>query len=153
MSNSVLVVEDEENLLEALKYNLEREGYLVLTAEDGATGLETARAASPDLVVLDVMLPEMDGLEVCRILRRENDVPILMLTAKGEEIDRVVGLELGADDYVAKPFSMRELMARVAGDAAAAPAVRRRALLRTAPLRRARGRRRGASGPCSTGRS
>ncbi len=113
MSNSVLVVEDEENLLEALKYNLEREGYLVLTAEDGATGLETARAASPDLVVLDVMLPEMDGLEVCRILRRENDVPILMLTAKGEEIDRVVGLELGADDYVAKPFSMRELMARV----------------------------------------
>ena len=113
MSSSVLVVEDEENLLEALKYNLEREGYVVLTAEDGAAGLETARAASPDLVVLDVMLPEMDGLEVCRILRRENDVPILMLTAKGEEIDRVVGLELGADDYVAKPFSMRELMARV----------------------------------------
>ncbi len=113
MSNSVLVVEDEENLLEALKYNLEREGYTVLTAEDGAAGLEAARSASPDLVVLDVMLPEMDGLEVCRILRREKDMPILMLTAKGEEIDRVVGLELGADDYVSKPFSMRELMARV----------------------------------------
>ena len=112
-SRSVLVVEDEENLLEALKYNLEHEGYSVLTAEDGVTGLETARSASPDLVLLDVMLPQMDGLEVCRILRRENDMPILMLTAKGEEIDRVVGLELGADDYVTKPFSMRELMARV----------------------------------------
>lgn len=110
---SVLVVEDEENLLEALKYNLEHEGYRVLTAEDGAAALETARSASPDIVVLDVMLPELDGLEVCRILRRETDMPILMLTAKGEEIDRVVGLELGADDYVTKPFSMRELMARV----------------------------------------
>ena len=110
---SVLVVEDEENLLEALRYNLEQEGYGVLTAGDGAAALETARSASPDLVVLDVMLPQLDGLEVCRILRRESDLPILMLTAKGEEIDRVVGLELGADDYVTKPFSMRELMARV----------------------------------------
>lgn len=113
MSASVLVVEDEENLLAALKYNLEVEGYDVLTATDGAAGLEAARSASPDLILLDVMLPEMDGLEVCRVLRRENDVPVLMLTAKGEEIDRVVGLELGADDYVVKPFSMRELMARV----------------------------------------
>lgn len=112
-SRSVLVVEDEENLLAALRYNLEHDGHSVLTAADGAKGLETARAASPDLIILDVMLPGLDGLEVCRILRRESDAPILMLTAKGEEIDRVVGLELGADDYVAKPFSMRELMARV----------------------------------------
>ena len=112
-SRSALVVEDEENLLEALRYNLERDGYSTLTAADGAAGLETARAAQPDLIILDVMLPGLDGLEVCRILRRETDAPILMLTAKGEEIDRVVGLELGADDYVTKPFSMRELMARV----------------------------------------
>lgn len=112
-NHSVLVVEDEENLVEALRYNLEHEGYAVLTALDGGSGLETARAALPDLVILDVMLPNLDGLEVCRILRREADVPILMLTAKGEEIDRVVGLEVGADDYVTKPFSMRELMARV----------------------------------------
>lgn len=112
-NRSVLVVEDEENLVEALRYNLEHEGYEVLTAPDGGSGLETARAALPDLVILDVMLPNLDGLEVCRILRRETDVPILMLTAKGEEIDRVVGLEIGADDYVTKPFSMRELMARV----------------------------------------
>ena len=112
-NRSVLVVEDEENLVEALRYNLEHEGYAVLTAPDGGSGLETARAALPDLVILDVMLPNLDGLEVCRILRRETDVPILMLTAKGEEIDRVVGLEVGADDYVTKPFSMRELMARV----------------------------------------
>ena len=113
MSRSVLVVEDEENLLEALRYNLEHDGHSVLTAADGAKGLETARSALPDLIILDVMLPGLDGLEVCRILRRETDAPILMLTAKGEEIDRVVGLELGADDYVAKPFSIRELMARV----------------------------------------
>ena len=112
-SRSALVVEDEENLLEALRYNLERDGYAALTASDGAAGLETARTAQPDLIILDVMLPGLDGLEVCRILRRETDAPILMLTAKGEEIDRVVGLELGADDYVTKPFSMRELMARV----------------------------------------
>jgi DNA-binding response OmpR family regulator len=113
MNRTVLVVEDEENLLEVLKYNLEREGYNVLTAVDGEQGLEVARTSRPDLVVLDIMLPKLDGLEVCRILRRESNVPILMLTAKGEEIDRVVGLELGADDYVTKPFSVRELMARV----------------------------------------
>ena len=112
-NRSVLVVEDEENLVEALRYNLEHEGYRVFTALDGGSGLETARTSLPDLVILDVMLPNLDGLEVCRILRRETDVPILMLTAKGEEIDRVVGLEIGADDYVTKPFSMRELMARV----------------------------------------
>ena len=110
--STVLVVEDEENLLEALRYNLEREGYAVQTAIDGEQALAAAQDSSPDLVILDVMLPRLDGFEVCRILRRRGDVPILMLTARGEEIDRVVGLELGADDYVTKPFSVRELMAR-----------------------------------------
>ena len=110
---TVLVVEDEENLLEALRYNLEREGYAVRTAIDGEQALLAARENRPEMVILDVMLPKLDGFEVCRILRRESDVPILMLTARGEEIDRVVGLELGADDYVTKPFSIRELMARV----------------------------------------
>ena len=110
---TVLVIEDEENLQEALKYNLEREGYDVLTAGDGERGLNAARERQPDLVILDIMLPQLDGLEVCRILRREHDTPIIMLTAKGEEVDRVVGLELGADDYITKPFSMRELLARL----------------------------------------
>ncbi len=110
---TVLVVEDEKNILDTLRYNLEREGYAVDTAIDGEQALNAARAASPDLVILDVMLPRLDGFEVCRILRSESDVPILMLTARGEEIDRVVGLELGADDYVTKPFSVRELMVRV----------------------------------------
>lgn len=113
MVNSILIVEDEENLLRTLQYNFEREGYQVFTAEDGEVGLYSARQNKPDLVILDVMLPKLDGLEVCRILRNETSVPILMLTAKGEEIDRVLGLELGADDYVTKPFSMRELTARV----------------------------------------
>lgn len=112
---SVLVIEDEENLVEALRFNLEREGYQVYSAQDGAQGLDAARQASPDLIILDIMLPTLDGFEICRILRRETDVPILILTAKGEEIDRVVGLELGADDYVTKPFSMREILARVRG--------------------------------------
>ncbi len=110
---SVLVVEDEENLLEALRYNLEREGYQVHTATDGGEGLEMARKLNPSLVLLDIMLPTLDGFEICRILRRESEVPILILTAKGEEVDRVVGLELGADDYITKPFSIRELVARV----------------------------------------
>ena len=108
----VLVVEDEENLLAALKYNLEREGYAVTTAVDGLGGLDYARTVNHDLVILDIMLPGLDGLEVCRAIRRESAVPIIMLTAKAEEVDRIVGLELGADDYVTKPFSMRELMAR-----------------------------------------
>ena len=110
---SVLVVEDEENLLEALRYNLTREGYEVLTATDGERGLASAKDNDPDLIILDIMLPSLNGLEVCRIIRRDSDVPMLMLSAKGEEADRVVGLELGADDYVVKPFSMRELLARV----------------------------------------
>jgi DNA-binding response OmpR family regulator len=111
----VLVIEDEENLVAVLRYNLGREGLQVYSANNGIQGLEAARKLQPDLVILDVMLPNLDGLEICRILRRESKVPILMLTAKGEEIDRVVGLEMGADDYVTKPFSIRELMARVRG--------------------------------------
>jgi two-component system alkaline phosphatase synthesis response regulator PhoP len=109
----ILVVEDEENILEAVRYSLEVEGYETLTATDGLAGLQLARTRHPDLVILDVMLPGMDGLEVCREIRRDQNVPIMMLSAKGEELDRVVGLEVGADDYVTKPFSMRELMARV----------------------------------------
>ena len=110
---SVLVVEDEENLLAAIQYNLERESYRVLSATDGEQGLRKAAREDPDLLILDVMLPVLDGFEVCRIIRRDSDVPILFLTAKDQEMDRVVGLELGADDYVVKPFSMRELLARV----------------------------------------
>lgn len=113
MPNTILIVEDEPNLLAALQYSLKQEGYTALTATDGELGLRMATSLSPDLVILDVMLPSLDGFEVCRILRRESGVPILMLTARGEEVDRVVGLELGADDYVTKPFSMRELLARV----------------------------------------
>lgn len=112
---SILVVEDEQNLVAALKVSLEREGYQVYFSHDGISGLETARSVKPDLLILDVMLPSLDGFELCRMIRRESEVPILFLTAKGEEIDRVVGLELGADDYVTKPFSMRELIARVRG--------------------------------------
>jgi len=109
----ILLVEDDSTLLEVLSYNLRREGYQVVTAMDGIQALDQARRENPDLIILDIMLPELDGLEVCRILRREMTVPILMLTAKGEEIDKVVGLELGADDYMTKPFSLRELLARV----------------------------------------
>jgi DNA-binding response OmpR family regulator len=112
----VLVVDDEPVLVETIAYNLEQAGYEVMTAADGASALEVARRERPDLVILDIMLPEMDGLEVCRLLRRENSTattPIMMLTAKGEEIDKVVGLEVGADDYVTKPFGRRELLARV----------------------------------------
>ena len=113
MGYKVLVVEDEPVLLETLEYNLTRQGYEVCTAADGLTALEVAREERPDLIVLDVMLPGMDGFEVCRTLRPEMSVPILMLTARDEEIDQVVGLEVGADDYMTKPFSMRELVARV----------------------------------------
>lgn len=109
----ILVVEDEKNILEAIKYSMNTEGFEVYGAEDGETGLEMAREILPELVILDVMLPKLDGFEVCRILRREMDIPVFMLTAKVEEIDRVVGLEIGADDYITKPFSMRELIARV----------------------------------------
>lgn len=113
MPEKVLVVEDEPALLETLAYNLGRQGYEVFTAADGPTALKVAQEKRPDLVILDLMLPGLDGFEVCRILRRETNVPILMLTARADEIDKVVGLELGADDYLTKPFHMRELLARV----------------------------------------
>jgi two-component system OmpR family response regulator len=113
MTTKILVVEDDTNLLAALKYNLHKENYSVVTAADGEQALEIARREKPDLIVLDVMLPRLSGFEVCRILRKELTVPILMLTAKAEEIDKVVGLEIGADDYMTKPFSMRELLARI----------------------------------------
>jgi DNA-binding response OmpR family regulator len=113
MAEKILVVEDEITLQETLAYNLKRQGYEVETASDGADALEDARRLRPDLIVLDIMLPGMDGFEVCRVLRQEMNTPVLMLTARDDEIDRVVGLEVGADDYMTKPFSMRELLARV----------------------------------------
>jgi DNA-binding response OmpR family regulator len=108
-----LVVEDDRNLLDTLRYNLRKEGHDVVTAVDGAEAMAVARRDKPDLIILDIMLPKLSGFEVCRILRKEMTTPILMLTAKDEEIDKVVGLEIGADDYMTKPFSMRELLARV----------------------------------------
>jgi DNA-binding response OmpR family regulator len=113
MPDKILVVEDDLTLLETLEYNLERQEYEVHKAMDGQAALEVARQEQPDLIVLDLMLPGLDGLEVCRILHQEMSVPILILTARSEEVDRVVGLEMGADDYITKPFSMRELLARV----------------------------------------
>jgi len=112
-NDKVMVVEDDRNLLDTLKYNLLKEGYRVITAFDGGEALEVARNEKPDLIILDVMLPKMSGFDVCRILRKEMTVPILMLTAKTGETDKVVGLEIGADDYMTKPFSLRELLARV----------------------------------------
>jgi len=109
----VLVVDDEAPILDAIAYNLRKEGYETFTADDANSGLEVARRELPDLIILDVMLPSASGFDVCRLLRSESSVPIILLTARAEEIDRVIGLELGADDYVTKPFSMRELMARV----------------------------------------
>jgi two-component system, OmpR family, response regulator len=111
--SKILIVEDDANLMEALKYNLHKEKYEVITAVDGIEALDKARAEKPDLILLDIMLPQINGFEVCRILRKETSVPIIMLTARDDEIDKVVGLDLGADDYVTKPFSMRELLARI----------------------------------------
>lgn len=113
MTETILVVEDEISLQETLAYNLKKQGYLVHTASTGTLALQSARELKPDLILLDIMLPEMDGFEVCRTLRQEMNTPVLMLTARDDEIDRVVGLEVGADDYLTKPFSMRELLARV----------------------------------------
>jgi DNA-binding response OmpR family regulator len=113
MPNKILVVEDEISLRETLVYNLEHEGYIVESTDDGQDALKLARESQPDLIVLDVMLPGLDGFDVARILRKETNVPIIMLTARDGEIDRVLGLELGADDYLTKPFSMRELLSRV----------------------------------------
>lgn len=109
----ILVVDDEANIADTLKYNLVREGYEVTIAGDGRQALEVFRREKPDLVILDLMLPGMNGLDVCRSLRQVSTVPILMLTAKEEEVDKILGLELGADDYMTKPFNLRELIARV----------------------------------------
>ena len=113
MDKTILVVEDEKAIADILIFNLQREGYQTLEANDGPEGLRLALTGAPDLILLDVMLPGMDGFEVCRKIRETSQVPILMLTAREEETDKVTGLELGADDYITKPFSMRELMARV----------------------------------------
>ncbi|MEX2047667.1 MAG: response regulator transcription factor [Chloroflexota bacterium] len=109
----IVLVDDDENLRHTLGYALRQEGFEVLVAEDGERGLEAFHQSRPDVVLLDVMLPRMDGFEVCRRIRKESDVPIIMLTARDTELDKVVGLELGADDYLAKPFSTRELVARM----------------------------------------
>jgi two-component system alkaline phosphatase synthesis response regulator PhoP len=113
MNELILVVDDEPKIVKQARDYLERGGFRVVDARDGKTALVRARGERPDLVVLDLNLPEMDGLDVCRALRRESDVPIIMLTARVEETDRLIGLELGADDYITKPFSPRELVARV----------------------------------------
>ncbi len=109
----ILIVEDEADLRDTLKFNFKEQGYKVSTAANGRVGLEKARTKKPDLIILDLMLPEMDGLTVIRTLRQESDVPVLMLTARSSEIDKIVGLENGADDYLTKPFSLGELLARV----------------------------------------
>src|SRR6188768_1488086 len=112
-STSILVVEDEDSFIDALTVGLKREGFRVTVARDGAEALDLFDAVRPDLVLLDVMLPKVSGIDVCRELRRRSSVPIIMVTAKGSEIDTVVGLEVGADDYVTKPYRLRELVARM----------------------------------------
>ena len=113
MSQKILVVDDEKPIVDILKYNLSKEGYDVLVAYDGDEAIKIALKEDPDLILLDIMLPKQDGFSVCKKLREKITSPIIMLTARGEEVDKVLGLELGADDYITKPFSMRELMARV----------------------------------------
>ncbi len=113
MAFKILIVDDEPPIIDILDYNLKKANYQVVVARDGREALERAHGEQPDLIILDLMLPELDGLEVCRTLRRKTNVPIIMLTARDEEVDKVVGLELGADDYIVKPFSVRELLARV----------------------------------------
>ena len=113
MEKKILVVEDEKAIADILEFNLKKEGYEVICAYDGEDGLAKATSQNPDLVLLDVMLPKLDGFEVCKAVRKTSNVPIIMVTAREEEVDKVLGLELGADDYITKPFSMRELMARV----------------------------------------
>ncbi|MGI6668270.1 MAG: response regulator YycF [Acetivibrionales bacterium] len=113
MSKKILIVDDEKNIVDILKFNLRKEGFTTLEAYDGEQAIDIAMKEKPDLILLDVMLPKMDGFTVCRKLRQSMTVPILMLTAKEEEVDKVLGLELGADDYITKPFSQRELMARI----------------------------------------
>lgn len=113
METKILIVEDDPTLAETLQYNLERQGYQLFVAMHGQTALDLAKAHRPDLIILDVMLPGIDGFEICRILRRDSNAPILMLTARSDETDKIIGLEVGADDYLTKPFSMRELVARI----------------------------------------
>ncbi len=130
-------MEDEESLADSVRYNLEREGYVVTVAADGRRALERFRAEPPALVILDLMLPEVSGLDVCRTIRSESDVPIIMVTAKDSEADKVTGLELGADDYVTKPFSVRELVSRVRAQLRRA-AMQRTSSPRTSPAGRDR---------------
>ena len=113
MASTVLVVDDEKNIVQLARLYLNKEGYEVESAYDGLEALKMAKSVRPDLIILDLMMPEMDGLEVCRELRKTSNVPIIMLTAKGDDIDRIIGLEIGADDYMTKPFNPRELVARV----------------------------------------
>lgn len=113
MDYTVLVVDDEESIVNIIEYNLKKDGYNVIKANNGEDGLELALSKKPDLVILDIMMPKMDGYEVCRRLRAKSDVPIIMLTARADEVDTVIGLEMGADDYVTKPFKTRELLARI----------------------------------------
>jgi DNA-binding response OmpR family regulator len=113
MSHTILVVDDEPNIVELARLYLRNEGFEVETAENGREALEKARSLRPNLVLLDIMMPEIDGIEVCRTLRKEGDIPIVMLTARGDDVDKIVGLELGADDYITKPFNPREMVARV----------------------------------------
>lgn len=110
---TILIVDDEKPIVDILMYNLNKEGYNILEANDGETAVEIALKEKPDLILLDIMLPKLDGLSVCRKIKNSLNIPILMLSAKGEELDKILGLELGADDYITKPFSVRELMARI----------------------------------------
>ena len=113
MQKKIIVIDDEKNIVNIIKFNLKKEGYVVITASDGQEGLEKIFSQNPDLILLDIMMPKMDGYEVCKKVREKINTPIIMLTARAEEVDKVLGLELGADDYVTKPFGIRELMARV----------------------------------------
>lgn len=113
MDRKILIVDDEKNIVEIIAFNLKKEGYQVIKAADGEEGLQKALEEDPDLILLDIMMPKMDGYEVCKKIREKKNTPIIMLTARAEEVDKVLGLELGADDYVTKPFGVRELMARV----------------------------------------
>lgn len=113
MDRKILIVDDEKNIVDILKFNLEKSGFETVEAYDGAEGVDKAYSENPDLILLDIMLPKMDGFEACKKIREKLSVPIIMLTAREEEVDKILGLELGADDYITKPFSVRELMARI----------------------------------------